>query len=149
MTSLTSSRGFTLVETLVATGVLITAFVGVAQLLVLSAQWSRASATSSAALTAAQAKLEELDGLAFTYDSSGTPLTDDALLPSEASTLDRDSESFFDEDDGIVRRWRITPYDASLPDAVVVEVCAFRAPADNHAHDRADACVSTIRTRQP
>ena len=149
MTSLTSSRGFTLVETLVATGVLITAFVGVAQLLVLSAQWSRTSATSSAALAAAQAKLEELDGLAFTYDTSGAPLTDDALVPSEASTLDRDSESFFDEADGIVRRWRITPYDATPPDAVVVEVCAFRAPADDRAHDTADACVSTIRTRQP
>jgi type II secretory pathway pseudopilin PulG len=149
MTALTSSRGFTLVETLVATGVLITAFAGVAQLLVLSAQWSRTSATSNAALAAAQSKIEELGALAFTYDAAGLPLTDDGLLPSGASTLDRDTESFSDEVDGIWRRWRITTYDAAAPDAIVIEVCAFRDGATGVAHGGADACLSTIRTRQP
>jgi prepilin-type N-terminal cleavage/methylation domain-containing protein len=55
-------RGFTLFETLVATGILVTALAGIAQLFVLGTQLSRRRAASGQALVIAQDKLEYLRG---------------------------------------------------------------------------------------
>ena len=68
MSSLASARGFTLFETLVATGILVTALAGVAQLFVLGTHLTRGAGASGIALVAAQDKLESLRGLAFAYD---------------------------------------------------------------------------------
>ena len=48
-----------------------------------------------------------------------------------------------------VRRWRITPMNDAPPESVAIEVCVFRAPAEGVPARSADACLSTIRTRQP
>jgi prepilin-type N-terminal cleavage/methylation domain-containing protein len=48
MSSLASPRGFTLFETLVATGILVTALAGIAQLFILSTHLTRQSNTSGA-----------------------------------------------------------------------------------------------------
>jgi len=161
MTCIHSSRGFTLVETLVATGVLITALAGVAQLLILGSQLTRQANASSQALVAAQDKLESLRGLAFGYDAAGNPQTDTALAPSLSASLSEDTPPFVDWIDpagavladpggaAFVRRWRIDTLDETTPDAITIEVCVFRAASGGTDIRAAEACLSTVRTRQP
>jgi len=160
MFSASSTRGFTLLETLVATGILITSLAGLAQLFVLSSQSARHAGVSGAALVAAQDKLEALRGLAFAYDSAGIAVTDGALRPSPSNSLARDTAPYVDWLDAsgvarsnaasavMVRRWRISRVDAEMPEAIAIEVCVSRI-ADEVDTRWADACLSTIRTRQP
>jgi type II secretory pathway pseudopilin PulG len=161
MSAFTSARGFTLFETLVATGILVTALAGLAQLFVLSTHLTRQATQSGIALVAAQDKLERLRGLTFAYGEAGESITDSALLPSSASSLsenippyvdwlDAAGEPHDDPDEAVlVRRWRIAGVGATSPDAIAIEVCVFNAPADGAGPQAADACLSTIRTRQP
>ena len=161
MLSPASPRGFTLVETLVATGVLVTALAGVAQLFILASHLTRQANTSGAALAAAQDKLEVLVSLPFDYDVAGTPVTDPSLAISPESSLDEDTPPFVDwinrsseagptPDDAVfVRRWRVLSIAADVPDSIAVEVCVFRAPAEGVPAAGADACLATVRTRQP
>jgi type II secretory pathway pseudopilin PulG len=155
MSSLPSARGFSLIETVVALGILITALTGVAQLLVLSAQWSRSAAGANGALLAAQQKLEELRGAEFGYDESGQAIGDPALDVSPETTLDEDLDPYVDWLDAagdpvddpdeavLTRRWRIAALGTGTPDAVVIEVCVLHPPAT-----RIEACLSLVRTRQ-
>lgn len=148
-------------ETVIATGVLITALAGVAQLLVLGAQLTRQANVSGMALSAAQSKLEELRARTFAFNEAGAAVTDAALEPSAANSLDEDVDPYCDwlddrgqpQDDAdgaaFVRRWRISPVVDALPDAIAIEVCVFAGPERAAAAPSADACLSTIRTRQP
>jgi prepilin-type N-terminal cleavage/methylation domain-containing protein len=159
MTLSASCRGFTLVETLVATGILVTALAGIAQLLVLASQLTLQAGASGAALRAAQDKIESLRSHALTYDDAGDPLTSPALRASSWNSLVETVEPFLDwvdrdgreraspEEAVWLRRWRITPLDAGEPDAIAIEVCVFSDVAGDSRHP--DACLSTIRTRQP
>jgi type II secretory pathway pseudopilin PulG len=161
MSSRTSARGFTLFETLVATGILITALAGVAQLFVLGTQLTRQASASGAALVAAQDKIESLRGLAFGYDEAGTPVTAAGLESSPPSGLDEDLDSYADWIDAtghassdadaatFVRRWRVSSIGEASPEAIAIETCVFRMPAAGRNHRSAEACLSTIRTRQP
>lgn len=156
-----SPRGFTLLETIVATGVLVTALAGVAHLFILSTHLTRQANTAGAALVAAQDKIETLVAAPFDYDSSGAAVTDPALQPSPASSLDEDVDPFVDwidrsgapseSSDGavFVRRWRVTSISDGAPESVAIEVCVFRLPAEAVPGTSADACLSTVRTRQP
>ncbi len=157
MSDFSSTRGFTLIETIVATGILVTALAGVAQLFVLSTQLTRQAQASGAAVVAAQDKLEVLRGYLYTYDAAGAPVTDAKLQPSPPNSLTQDIERYVDwigpggvarpdsDDAVLVRRWRISPVDAGNADALAVEVCVFRMAESS----RADACLATIRSRQP
>jgi prepilin-type N-terminal cleavage/methylation domain-containing protein len=161
MSTLAAPRGFTLVETLVATGILVTALAGVAHLFILSTHLTRQANTAGAALVAAQDKLETLAAAPFDYGSSGATITDPALEPSPESSLDEDVEPYVDwidaageprasADDAVfVRRWRVLSIGTGVPESVAVEVCVFRMPANGAAAASADACLSTVRTRQP
>lgn len=161
MSSPASVRGFTLFETLVATGILVTALAGIAQLFVLSTHLTRQASASGMALVAAQDKLESLRGLAFAYDAAGAGITAPALAPSPSSSLDENVEPNVDwldaaghvSDDAnaamLVRRWRISTVEATSPEAIAIEVCVFKAPAQDADHRAADACLSAVRTRQP
>ena len=155
-----SDRGFTLFETLVATSILVTALAGVAQLFILGTQLTRQAGRSGMALVAAQDKIESLRGQAFTYDTDGVAVTAPALQPSPPETLSADTEPYVDwldmdgaqrdsADDAIlIRRWRVSSLGATTPDAIAIEVCVFRVPGTADPRG-ADACLSTIRTRQP
>lgn len=160
----TGTEGFTLLETVVATGVLVTALAGLAQLLALSVRSTDDAGSQAAALMAAQDKLEVLRSLDLTYDPLGAAITDPGLTPSPGFSLGEDTPDFVDHlgRDGatvdvnldghgaaLTRRWRITPIDLFLPEAVAIEVCVFRWPADGLSVRHAVACLATVRTRQP
>lgn len=159
MASPISPRGFTLLETIVATGILVTALAGIAQLFVLSTHLTRQASASGTAIVAAQDKLESLRALAFSYDSTGAPVTAPGLQPSPPASLDADVASNVDWLDlrgetstadaaAFVRRWKITAI-ASSPDAIAIEVCVFTAPASGADYRSAETCLASIRTRQP
>jgi type II secretory pathway pseudopilin PulG len=152
-----SSRGFTLFETLIATGILVTALAGVAQLFILSTRLTREAGASGVALAAAQEKLESLRARPFGYGAAGESITDPALEIAGADSLAEDVESYADalDQDGsvaedpagaaYVRRWRVSAIDEAPPPSIVIEVCVFRAPGGPSP----EACLSAIRTRQP
>lgn len=155
-----SHRGFTLVETLIATGVLVTAIAGLAQLFALSVRFTRDSSQFGAALVAAQDKLESLRSLTFSYDAAGSVLNDSRLNQSPPESLRQNSHSYHDWLDAAgnvvaessathVRRWRISEIAPDEPAAMAIEVCVFEAPAINHDPIHAEACVATVRVRQP
>lgn len=158
MSSAQSIRGFTLFETLIATGILVTALAGLAQLLVLAAHLTRQATISGGALASAQDKIESLRGLPYAYDENGSAITDPALAVSPPDSLAGDHEPYVDWVDGagaslegeeeaaFVRRWRVAAIGPTAPDAITIEVCVFTVPAGRHG---ADACLSTIRSRQP
>ena len=160
MASTHSSGGFSLLETIVATGILITALAGIAQLFILGAQLARQANTSGQALVAAQDKLETLRGVSFGYDAFGNTNTDSKLRPSPPSSLSEDSYPYVDWIDlsgapltdssgaAFVRRWRIDTLDETIPDAITIEVCVFRGSSRTDIR-AAEACLSTVRTRQP
>jgi type II secretory pathway pseudopilin PulG len=160
MAPLTSARGFTLFETLVATGILVTTLAGLAQLFVLGAHLTRQASASGMALIAAQDKLEALRGLSFAYGDAGEAVTDPALRPSGSSTLEEDSPPYVDwldssgqahdgeADVALVRRWRVS-HAFNDANSLAIEVCVFTPPAEGVGPPGADACLSTIRTRQP
>lgn len=156
--------GFTLLETVVATGVLVTALAGIAQLFALSVRSARDTGSDGAALVAAEDKIEGLRSLTFAYGPVGEPITDPGLAPSGALSLAEDTSGFVDylnadgaavaidrDGDGAVftRRWRVTAIDRFLPEALAIEVCVFRWPADGLLPRTAFACLATVRTRQP
>jgi prepilin-type N-terminal cleavage/methylation domain-containing protein len=162
MTHITSPPhdGFTLIETLIATALIVTAVAGLAQLFALSVRFTRESGQFGVALVAAQDKLEFLRARRFDYDDTGAAVTDPHLRASPPDTLTRDVGGFVDwldaagravgaEGADYVRRWRVSEIAADDPEAIAIDVCVFRPPATNAAPAGADACLATIRVRQP
>ena len=155
-----SGRGFTLLETLIATGLIVTAVAGLAQLFALSVRFTRDAGQFGVALVAAQNKLEVLRSLAFGYDEGGVPLTDPALGASLAGTLGEDVQRYVDwlDEQGnalsnargaaYVRRWRISEIAADEPEAIAIDVCVYRLPGVTAEPAHAAACLATIRVRQ-
>lgn len=156
--------GFTLVETVVATGVLVTALAGLAQLFAVSARSAQDAGNQSAALTAAQGQIELLRSLVFSYGPAGEALTDAGLEPAGGGSIAEDTTGFVDYLDATgepvdtgqaehgavwTRRWKMTPIDLFAPEALTIEVCVFPWPADGLAPLTARVCLATIRTRQP
>ena len=68
--------GFSLMEVMVATGLLVTALVTLAQLFVISTRSNIGSHNTTYAAVLAEQKLEELRALAWGYDTQGLPLSD-------------------------------------------------------------------------
>jgi type II secretory pathway pseudopilin PulG len=68
--------GFSLPETIIATLVLVTGVVSVAQLFVLATRSNLSSQRQTFASTLAQEKMEQLRGLAWGFDDVGLPISD-------------------------------------------------------------------------
>lgn len=161
MTHTASTRGFTLLETLIATGLIVTAVAGLAQLFALSVRFTRDAGQFGVALVAAQDKLESLRSLGFGYDEAGGAMTAPNLQVSPAHSLAADIEHYVDWLDergtvvggaagaAYVRRWRVTGIAADEPEAIAIDVCVYRLPGLNTQPAHADACLATIRVRQP
>jgi type II secretory pathway pseudopilin PulG len=103
--------GFSLVEVMVATGLLATALVSLAQLFVISTRSNIGSHNTTYASVLAGQKLEELRALAWGYDTQGLPLSDTTtdtsvfpetptggtgLSPSAASSLQANTTGYVD-----------------------------------------------------
>src|SRR5882672_5438670 len=74
--SLSRNDGFSLLEVMVATAILATSLVSLAQLFALSTRSNLASRNSTFAAVLAQQKLEELRSLAWGFDQIGLPISD-------------------------------------------------------------------------
>jgi prepilin-type N-terminal cleavage/methylation domain-containing protein len=107
-----SSRGFTLVETLVATAILATVSLGVAQMFILATDQTRGGKFETTATTLAEQKMEQLRGLSWGYDNQGLGLpetdtttnlavnppdnTGTGLNPSPTDVLEANTDGFVD-----------------------------------------------------
>ena len=74
--SFSSSDGFSLAEVMVATALLATALVTLAQLFAVSTRTNLGSRNTTYAAVLAEQKLEELRALTWGFDSTGLPVTD-------------------------------------------------------------------------
>jgi hypothetical protein len=103
--------GFSLLEVMVATGLLVTALVTLAQLFVISARSNIGSHNTTYASVLAEQKLEELRALDWGYDTQGLPLSDattntavspetptggTGLSPSPGSALQENTTGYVD-----------------------------------------------------
>jgi type II secretory pathway pseudopilin PulG len=71
-----NQSGFSIIETIFATGILATAVVALAQMFVLSVKNNQNARTGSYAVTLAEQKMEQLRGLTYGFDTIGLPITD-------------------------------------------------------------------------
>ena len=170
-------RGFTLVEVLVAMGVLLTATLGGVHLVAFATRAMHVARMQSTTALAAATRLDELRSLRFEFDAAGQRVTDTStdltvdppvpggggLSPSGAGTLDDNVSGFVDYLDvsgmwvgnGVappatavfVRRWAV---EASLdPDVLILQVLV-RPIANGGMHGRrqqSDARFVTQRVR--
>lgn len=110
-----NNSGFSLVETVVALGLLTGAVISLAQLFAISTESNLGSRTRTYAVVLAQQKLEQLRGLTYGFGEDGLPLTDvesdtsasvatatggTGLSPSPASALDENTPGYVDYLDG-------------------------------------------------
>lgn len=155
-----SERGFSLIETLIAAGILVTILAGLAQLVAWSVSQTRLAGGRSRALLVAQDKLESLRAAAWTFDLSGATVSGPELAASPSGSLDTNVAGYVEHVDTagriarqtdalMLRRWAVTPLDSGTPETIAITVCAFRAPALTAGRDSAEACVSSARVRQP
>ena len=78
--------GFSIVETIFATGILATAIVALAQMFAIAVTNNHNSRTGSYTTTLAEQKMEQLRGLTYGFDNVGLPITDtttDTAQPTE------------------------------------------------------------------
>jgi len=144
------SRGFTLVEVLVAMGVLLAAVAGGVHLLAFATRTMYAARIQAVSVLAASARLDELRSLRFEFDAHGQRVTDvstnlavcpavpggSGLAAGGSATLDGNVSGFVDYLDGsgawvghgptppagavFVRRWAIDA--PETPDLLVLQV---------------------------
>jgi prepilin-type N-terminal cleavage/methylation domain-containing protein len=74
--SFSSSRGFSLVETLVATTIMTVALASLAQLFLISTKANQSARLTTNPTVLAQQKMEQLRGLTWGFDMIGLPLSD-------------------------------------------------------------------------
>ena len=106
-----TANGFSLVEVLIATTVLVAALAGLAQLFGAATGANGSAKATTYATILAQQKMEQLRSLAFAFDADGHPVTDvdtdtsavtelptggTGLRPSPAGTLTENSVGYVD-----------------------------------------------------
>ncbi len=147
-------RGFSLLEALIASVILVVALVSLAHLFGLAIRSNIAARSTTTATVLAQQKLEELRGLTWT-----------GLRQSPANALQENAPGFVDYVDQFgetreggadppagaiyTRRWAIDPLPAGA-DTMVIQVRVMRT-ALRGAVDRLpeEARLITVRTRKP
>lgn len=160
MRTLRTTRGFSLIETLVAASLLASALTALAHLVATASRQLTTARQSLGALILAQSKLEELRAEDWRFASDGSRVSSAALAPSPPGALTTDLPGWVDELDRfgtsaapgeaapVRRRWAVTPSPPLDPDTIVLQVCVV-GPEAVGADAIADACVSAIRTRTP
>ena len=82
-----TERGFSLLETLVATSILTVTFAGLAQLLVVTTRANVGARTTTYAALLAQQKMEQLRGLSWGFDLLGLPIVDTSTNVADVSAV--------------------------------------------------------------
>src|SRR5688572_128489 len=103
--------GFSLIEVMVASGILATALIALAQLFVVALTANTSARSTTYAAVLAEQKMEELRSLTWGFDSSGLPVTDTStntaspeddandgtgLTPSPATALQENTDGYVD-----------------------------------------------------
>ena len=106
-----NQSGFTLIETLVATGILAVSLTALAQMFAISVQNNLVARNSSYTSILAVQKMEQLRGLTYGFDTLGLPITDSAtdtsvtpeaatggtgLAPSPSNTIRANTNGYVD-----------------------------------------------------
>ena len=159
-----ADSGFTLIEVLIASALVVTAVAALSYLAAAGVMRAHAARRAGAELALAQGKLEELRGALWAYDAAGTPLSDPRLAESAADALSADRGGWSDAFDGFGapvpiadvrhavfrRRWSIARFNPADGDTLVIRVCVRAVvSALLSGSERPDACVSSILTRKP
>ena len=113
--SFSNDRGFSLVETLVATTIMTVALASLAQLFLISTKSNQSARLTTTASVLAQQKMEQLRGLTWGFDIIGLPISDTTsdltvvpeqpqggpgLTPSPEGSLRRNVDGYVDFLDG-------------------------------------------------
>lgn len=160
---LTSVRGFSVVEALVASLLIASAVVGLASLVAVAAEQSLASRQAVSALSLAHATLERLRRAAWTYDATGGRVSSAVLASSPPQSLREDADGYVDFVDAFgqlvapasedspqfARRWAIAPLETWDADTLILHVCVFVVRGPSLDELMPTACVAGIRTRKP
>jgi prepilin-type N-terminal cleavage/methylation domain-containing protein len=154
------ARGFTLLETIVAVGIVVTVASGVAGLLMWASRSAWGAGVQGTAVWLAQQKLEQLGALDWRIDTSGLRVSDTTtnlsvepaasdgtgLLPSPGSSLDQNTSGFFDFVGGAyVRRWSIAPFAGDPQDTLLLAVVVLPL-AESSGSRRGALHAATLRT---
>jgi hypothetical protein len=135
------AHGFSVIEAVIASAILITGLASLAQLFVASTRATGAAGMRSMAAILAVDKMEQLRVLAWTVDHAGLSVSDSGLSASPPDALDRDVAGFSDRPNGWTRRWSVQPLPANPGDTIVVQVRVITPGGE-------EARMTTVRTRR-
>jgi prepilin-type N-terminal cleavage/methylation domain-containing protein len=153
-----NARGFTLVETLIATSITAVAITSLTQLFVIATRANADARRATFASILATEKIEQLRSLGADLDREGSPSLS-ADLPGACDFLDQYGRSLGTGSSPLAgtvytRRWSVEPI-PSDPDTFVVQVAVFPRrgrgavdPAASDARPFGGAQVVTVKTRR-
>ncbi len=148
--------GFSLIEVLVASIILMTGVIALAELFIISTSANRVARATTTTMALAQQKMEQLRGMTFGFDMLGLPLSDmttdvsvvpftntgSGLSPSPPGSLTQNTAGFVDYLDqygnwvgsganpprGTVymRRWSIEPLPTNPNNTLILQVLVTR-----------------------
>jgi prepilin-type N-terminal cleavage/methylation domain-containing protein len=153
-----NTRGFTLVETLIAISITTVALSALAQLFIISTQANADARRSTFASILATQKIEQLRGLGVDLAAQGSPsLSTD--IPGACDFLDEYGRSLGTGSSPLpgtvyIRRWSVEPI-APDPNTFVIQVAVFPRmwrgavdPAAPDARPFGGAQIVTVKTRR-
>jgi len=154
-------RGATLIEAVVAGGLLVTLATGTAMLVTLARRLGGSAEQLMVATSIAASRVQVLRAIPWHYDRAGAAPEVAALDLAPDDALARDTVGRFEVTDetgrpasapgagaaSFVVRWATWPAAASSPETRLVEVCVFTWPTAMGASPL--VCLGSARTRQP
>jgi type II secretory pathway pseudopilin PulG len=153
--SCNNERGFSLIEVMLATLVLVTGVIGTAQMFVIAIRSNMAAQRGTYTATLAQEKMEQLRSLAWGFDPVGLPISDyttdvsvdppvnngTGLSPSPGNALSANVNGYVDYIDRYgrslggganmptatvyVRRWSVEPLPSNPNNTLILQVLTF------------------------
>jgi type II secretory pathway pseudopilin PulG len=130
------TRGFTLIEVVIATGLLLALCIGAASVLTLTLNTIDRSRQRAMALMLARAKLEQILSLTWSVrnvDGVLVLLDDPGNARSPPDSLVTSRAGYVDFPDGYQRRWAITRTGAGASELLIVQVMVTAGRGDRDA----------------